>query len=378
MIEHLYIHVPFCSSKCDYCAFYSETGFSRNSVAEYPDDLQRELVQLTREHRTVLPRTIYIGGGTPSLLGAKGFRRLAGVLRDNLDLQHLEEWSVELNPVSTSRALLQTMRAAGVNRVTFGAQSFDNGILRTLGRAHAGACTSVAVSMARDTGFNAIGIDLIAAPPGSDEAKWRVDIEATVALNPRHISVYALSIEPGTALAEKVAAGVTLPDEEEQLDRLRQAEETLAGYGFIRYEISNYARPGFECRHNLAIWKGGDYLGLGPSASSRIGVLRTENKASLTEWREALLGGRTPPRGREKLSVEDDALQRTLFRLRLEEGFNPAECARAYPVLASRLTAWERRLGQLRDLGITAHREGRWVLTGRGREICDSVIRELM
>ncbi len=346
-------------------------------IADYPRLLCRE-IELRREGGGRLaPRSVYTGGGTPSLLGPHGFSDLAERLKTAVDPGEIEEWSVEMNPTSATPELLRSMRVAGVDRLTFGVQSFNDALLQRVNRAGGGRETGALFRAARACGFDNLGIDLIAGLPGVTAALWAVDLECALALEPEHISLYALSIEPGTPLAGR-AEREDIPDGELQLDLLCQAAERMHAAGYRRYEISNYARPGRECRHNLALWRGEEYLGAGPAAVSRIGTLRRENRADLAAWSAALTQGRLPPADSERLTELDDALQRALFRLRLDEGVDPAACAQVCTVLAPLLREWEQRFEHLRRQGLVQKNGTAWSLTPRGTEVCDSVIREFI
>lgn len=380
MIEHLYIHIPFCTSKCHYCGFYSETSYSRQRIHGYPALVAQELALWANECievRQMQPRSIYIGGGTPSLLGAEGFTDLADALKRSVDLSRLSEWSVEINPASATLDLLEAMRCAGVNRVTFGMQSFNQEVLLLINRSHTPLQGLESVQRARQAGFQNIGIDLIAALPGLTPELWQRDLHQSMELAPTHISVYNLSLEPATRLAAMVAQGLQTPDEEQQMELLAIAEAALTPQGFIRYEISNYALSGCECQHNLGIWRGNDYLGLGPSAASRIGCCRIENHPKLDTYEQHLNRDCLPPRDIEILTAEDDAVERSLFALRLHEGFSPEECRTRFSVPSAKTVQWEQNLRKLACAGAVEQSGQRWRLTRRGREICDHVIREL-
>lgn len=378
---HLYLHVPFCESKCGYCAFYSVTTADAAARAAYPGLALREWDLLDTEPGPV--ETLYVGGGTPGLLGTEGFRRLADGLRARGLLDELAEWTVELNPVSAGAPLLTAMRAAGVNRLSFGAQCFDDAVLRRLGRRHTAAGIRRALARARQAGFVNLGIDLIAGLPGMTTAGWRETLRQALDLGCAHLSVYGLGVEPGTRLQAAVREGLAVPGTDEQMDALAVAERMLAAGGFDRYEISNYALAGMACRHNLAVWRGEDYLGLGPAAASRLGRRRWTNLADLPAYAAAVQAGRVPPRGAEdELDEAADALERFAFGARLGEGISPAAAARAWPVLAPRVAAWEARLARLAAQGIAEPvpdgDDPRWRLTTRGREVADAVIRELL
>jgi oxygen-independent coproporphyrinogen-3 oxidase len=419
---HLYLHVPFCRSKCDYCAFYSVTDAAAATRAAYPVLLLRELdlhlqaalpppppppaqghshcggppcppAGAVRAARMPPPppqaaapsiATLYTGGGTPGLLGIEGFRRLADGLRARSLLADIAEWTVELNPASTTSPLLDTLRAAGVTRLSFGAQCFEDAILRRIGRRHTAAATRRALADARRAGFDNLGLDLIAGLPGMTPSGWRETLRQALDLGCAHLSVYGLGLEPGTRLQAAAQAGMlTLPDTDAQMDALAEAETILAAGGFTRYEISNYARPGMACRHNLAVWRGEDYLGLGPAAASRIGRRRWTNLSDLSAYTQALEADTLPPRSDfDELDAEADALERFAFGVRLGDGISPAAAARARPVLAPRVAEWEACLTRLAAQGITEEVPGtsdrRWRLTPRGREVTDAVIRDLL
>ena len=294
---HLYTHIPFCASKCGYCGFYSVTS-RPDGIAGYLDAVADEF-RLVREaipEAAAAPETWYIGGGTPSLLGSGGFDALAARFRDGFSFDALREWSVELNPGSVDRPLLETLRRVGVSRLSFGVQSFHDRTLRRIGRAHTAETACSALAEASRLGFEDIGIDLIAGLPDESEAEWRISLETACRFGLNHLSVYALTLEPHTRFAREREAGLLPPpDDDQMLARLQMAETVLGENGFERYEISNYAQPGYACRHNLAVWRGEDYLGLGPSAASRIGNRRWTRLADVEGYQQALEAGRLPP-----------------------------------------------------------------------------------
>ncbi|MBO4287770.1 MAG: radical SAM family heme chaperone HemW [Kiritimatiellae bacterium] len=378
MLRHLYIHTPFCGGKCAYCGFYSETADAL-SLSRYPVLPARELRGVCGEFG-LEPRlhTLYLGGGTPSLLGADGLSRMVEAVRAVAPLEELEEFTVEVNPADADPRLFETLSRMGVTRLSFGAQSFDDAVLREMGRRHDAAQILTALREAREAGFADVGIDLIAGWPGVGESAWRTTLEQAVSLDLCHVSVYALTLEPGTRLAKRVADGaVELPGETETMDALVQAQACLEEAGFIRYEISNYAKPGFACRHNLAVWRGEDYLGLGPSAASRIGRLRWTNRPDRHRY-EKLFAGQRFAETRETRSEEEDALERVLFRLRLAEGIDVDTAVSEYPVLACRYDRWRDVFEGLARQGIVGGiGKSRWRLTPRGFEVCDAVLREL-
>ncbi|MGI5869475.1 MAG: radical SAM family heme chaperone HemW [Kiritimatiellia bacterium] len=371
---NLYVHVPFCVSKCRYCGFHSQTGASASAFAAFPGLVARELALRAPSRAPSRPpvggalRTLYVGGGTPSILGADGLRALAAALPARTAET---EFTVEANPADVTAALADALGAVGVTRVSLGAQAFDADALRFLGRRHTPGDTVAAVSALRHAGIDNLSLDLIAAIPGVAGADFRRSVEQAVALEPRHVSVYALTVEDGTRLAADVAAGrVQMPSDDAALDALAVAEGVLARAGYRRYEISNYALPGFECRHNLAVWQGEDYVGLGPAASSRQGLTRRTNRPDLAAWAAAIEAGQAPPADVETLSPEADEHERFVTRFRLASGHCPD------PATArgrARLAVCERleRLGVLARLAT-----GAYALTPRGREVADAVMAE--
>ncbi len=376
---HLYLHIPFCSAKCHYCALYSVVAHD-GEHRDFAALLLREY-ELHSSELTPL-ETIYIGGGTPAMLGLSGLRTLTRGLAERRLTDKAAEWTVELNPASTDRELLQLLRASGVNRLSFGAQSFDDATLIRIGRGHDAAAIERSLAQAAAFGFDNLGLDLIAGLPGVSDSVWRQTLQRACASGCRHLSVYGLMLEPGSGLQRQVAAGLQLPDAAAQLDALALAEELLQAEGFERYEISNYARPGYRCRHNLAVWQGADYLGLGPAAASRIGLRRWTNAANLEAWQSALRSDKLPPvESSDTLTAADDAIERTLFKLRLASGLTPDELRERLPALTAQADTWQKRLSQLEQHNITEAvpgRSGSWRLTARGREVADSVMEALL
>ena len=367
-ITGLYVHVPFCDGKCAYCAFYS-VRYEPALADRYLDSLERELAVLL----PLAPETIYIGGGTPSVLSVRQIDRLCRLLRENVATRRLVEWSVEVNPGSVDTTKAAALAAAGVNRVSLGAQSFDDRILKILGRRHVAADTVKAITILRAAGITNIGLDLIACVPGCARALWRKTLRQAVTLAPKHVSVYALTNEEGTRLNRLLSRGKTaLLSDDEQLAMLDLAETELthAGFGqagFVRYEISNYARSGFECRHNVACWRGEQYVGLGPAAASHVGLKRWTNRPSVNAYLAAIEAGRNPPRDVEILTPALKRQERVIFGLRMAEG-----------VASDVASGYQDVLNSLRADGLVNLRAGRWKLTTRGRNLADYVAVELM
>jgi oxygen-independent coproporphyrinogen-3 oxidase len=378
--EHLYVHVPFCDGTCVYCGFYSVPGTaaSRAAYAPLPGRELRAWLYTNGVLRPAAVRTVYVGGGSPGALGETGLRALLEGLAERVEGAAVEEWTVELNPATLSAGVPAVLARSGVNRVSLGVQAFDDGVLRDLGRRHTAADAERALETLRRAGIANLGLDLIAGLPGVSPGGWREALDRAAGLDPSHISVYALTVEPGTPLANQASRGVVLPDEEAQLEALRTAEERLTAAGYERYEISNYARPGFACRHNLSCWRGEDFLGLGPAAASRCGPRRWTNRPDVDAYMAAVLEGRRPPRDEETRTDMEDASERFVFGLRLAEGADPdthLPAAEREQTRAARVRGLERAV---RWGAVERAPTGHWRLTPRGREAADAVMRELV
>jgi len=335
-------------------------------MSEFPDLMQEKL------------ETVYLGGGTPAMLGVEGIKSLVNSINQVFPLRDIKEWTVEMSPAHMDEEMLATLRESGVNRLSIGVQSFCDQTLQRIGRRHSIQDALDAVRMAKNQGFKNIGVDLIAGLPGVHAAEWSETLEQALALELPHLSVYALSVEEGTPMAHQIGLGkVVIPDDDSVLDTLAATEGVLKGAGYERYEISNYAQPGCACEHNVGIWRGNDFLGLGPASSSRMGSRRWTNNSSLADYMESILQNNLPPREEETLDPADDALERVTFALRLNEGVDPYAVAARFPILGDKADAWERRLEACARQGLVERGGVRWRLTSRGREVCDAVIRDI-
>ena len=262
----IYVHIPFCVAKCRYCDFVSRP-LSADALAPYLAALEREIAVAPEAGRRV--GTIFFGGGTPSILDGVQLARLLAVLRAAFVIEPDAEISIEANPGTVSPAKAADFKALGVNRVSLGVQSLDDALLARIGRRHTRRDAIAAFAILRAAGFDNLGMDLIHGLPGQTAAIWRRDLAQAIDQGPEHLSLYALGIETGTAFAADLAAGrLELPDEQEELEMLSAARELTAAAGYERYEISNFARPGRRCRHNLDCWRLGEYRGFGAGAHS--------------------------------------------------------------------------------------------------------------
>lgn len=324
-VEALYVHVPFCFHKCHYCDFYSITQQSPQRMAAYVDRVLAEAEKWTG-HGALRPRTIFFGGGTPTLLPTDELGRLVGGLRERIDASGLEEWTVEANPATLSAEAAGVLRSLGVDRLSFGAQSFDRGLLAALERHHHPDDVLRSLSLAREAGFRRLNIDLIYAIPGQSLAQWQQTLELAVGLGCEHLSCYGLTYEPNTPMGVKKRLSLVKPAAEElELEMLGHTRRRLADAGYEAYEISNYSRPGARCRHNLIYWAGGSYLGLGPSAASHLEGVRWRNKGHLGEWEQMLDAGGLPADELERLTPRQRAGELAWLALRVREGVDFAD-----------------------------------------------------
>jgi len=318
-VDGLYVHIPFCFHKCHYCDFYSITQQSPERMGQF---VNRILLEAGRwSGRLVLPRTVFFGGGTPSLLPIADMRRLIEGLGGRFDLSGVDEWTVEANPATVNLEYCRMLRAMGVDRLSFGAQSFDATELVTLERHHEPEDVLRSVETARAAGFGRINVDLIFAIPGQSLASWEKSLERAIALGTPHVSCYALTYEPNTAMTARKRAGEFKAAEEcLELEMLHYTRDRLEEAGVPAYEVSNFAKPGEACRHNLNYWQGGNYIGLGPAAASHIEGWRWKNRPHLTTWENAIDAGRLPAIDVETLSPLRRAGELAMLMLRLERG----------------------------------------------------------
>jgi oxygen-independent coproporphyrinogen-3 oxidase len=363
----LYIHIPFCVRKCRYCAFYSIPA-SVEVQRQYVSAIKRELAMAAYDGPF---DTIFLGGGSPTAMAESLLVELATwagqkIIRGN-------EFTVEVNPGQTNAELFRKLKACGVNRISIGAQSFNDNELEFLGRIHNVADIYRCVEDARKAGFENIGIDLIFAIPGSTPAGWQHSLDAAIRLAPAHISAYSLTYEGDTPLVRALAAGqVEAVDEDTDAAMYESAIETLAAAWFIQYEISNFARVGFECRHNLRYWQNRPYLGLGPAAAGWYNSKRTENVADVQRWLEAINGGQFAYETEQTLSIEDIACETAVLNLRTRFGIEPVAFERQTGYDIQKLFA-EPITRYLKE-SLLEWREGRLRLTRAALPIADKVL----
>lgn len=312
----LYVHIPFCVRKCAYCDFYS-VPLRLGNIESYVDAVLAE----SKVYGSMSFDTMYLGGGTPSILGADNVTRLVDNLRNSFDLSHVEEATIEANPESATEETIKAALEAGFNRISIGVQSLSDEELKAVGRIHNAEQAVAAIDLAKRVGFRNVSVDLIAGLPGQTWDSLHNSIDRLISLGIAHLSLYCLSLEHNTPLAQNPPRN--LPSDDMQADLYEQARAHLKDKGFVHYEISNFALFGRECLHNLNYWRGGEYLGLGPSAASHLGGRRFKNRADLGAYLE------NPPgtiEEIEELAPDEKAAEEAMIRLRLlEEGLDVAE-----------------------------------------------------
>ena len=364
----LYIHIPFCLRKCAFCGFYSITD--RSLIPAFRSALRREMA-LYRGWAASFD-TLYIGGGTPSVLPEGDLEGLIADIRTAFTIATDAEITVEANPADITESLLASLRRSGVNRLNIGIQSFNDGILAFLGRRHNQKQAQEAIAAARRAGIENIGIDLIYGVPGQSMDVWLSTLRAAVALTPDHLSCYQLTLEEGTPLAERCSRGeVVLPEEAVQADFFCNTSKFLEENSYLHYEVSNFARPGRESRHNGKYWNHTHYLGLGPAAHSFDGRRRWWNHRSVKTYRENLAAGKTPVIDSELLTDEQLRLEALFLGFRTRKGVDLEGYQRRYHF--DLLTEKGKMIRYLTDEGLAEIRDGFLRPTRNGMAVADSL-----
>lgn len=324
----LYVHIPFCRHKCDYCDFNSGP-FNRTARQTYLRSLQQEILSSPWRHSMV--KTVYFGGGTPSELSPDELGALVLALKQSFLLGWPDERTIECNPSSVTPAYWRSLRAMGFNRISLGVQSFRDDHLQKLGRLHSATDAREAFRWAREAGFNNINVDLLFALPGQTLPQWESDLREAIGLSPEHLSLYNLTVEPGTRFAHRLVSGQLREiDEDLSAAMYERAMDLTAEAGYLQYEISNYAKPGRQSAHNLIYWRNEPYLGFGLSAASFIGGARWTNSEGFADyWRRADMG-RPARRNEERLEGPAALGEEIMLRLHTEEGFSASELSLRY------------------------------------------------
>ncbi|WP_221031799.1 radical SAM family heme chaperone HemW [Actomonas aquatica] len=369
----LYVHVPFCASTCDFCAFY-QTSPTADGVRGFLQSIEKEMTLVPRARRV---DTVFWGGGTPGLLSPRDLGRLGELVQNYCGGTSPAEWSVEMAPASVTEARLRALKDVGVTRISMGAQSFQPALLDALGRQHTLEQIHRAYERIRAVGFASVNIDLMFALPGQDEAAWLADLEEGLALAPDHISTYCLTFEEDTKLWVKLSEGKVKLDPQHEAKLYELTWERLAAAGYAQYEVSNFARPGHVCQHNLNTWSMFEWVGFGPSAASQFAGWRGANPSDLQRWQDEVAVGTRMSDDRVELTpalLAEDAL---IFGLRMNAGVDPVALARRFP--AGAWSAARGVLGRLIDSELAERSaDGRVRLTTRGRLVADAVGGEIM
>jgi oxygen-independent coproporphyrinogen-3 oxidase len=372
MVRHIYVHIPFCARICPYCAFYKDL-LDRSQTRRFCEALLRELKQYQRaaissppEHPgallRILPSTIYFGGGTPTALNIAQLELLLRGFQETLDLSQLVEWTIEANPGSVSARKAALLKTFGVNRISLGVQSWEEELLKLLGREHNATQAEESFHILRDAGFTNLNIDLMFGLPGQTTEQWRTTLEKTIALEPEHVSTYCLTYEEDTEFFLRHARGEYRQDPDADAEFFEMTMAVLEDAGYGHYEISNYARPGFESFHNRAYWLGKDYLGIGPSAVSTVEMQRCQNVCDYRAYIDRLLSGRSPHESTENLTDEMKRTERIALSLRTRDGVSDAD-----------LKDFGVETDELLALGLLQRSNEHFVLTPKGKALTDSI-----
>jgi len=360
MIRHIYVHIPFCARICPYCAFY-KTLMDPSQTQRFCAAILRELEQHSAS-RKILPSTVYFGGGTPTALSTSQLEFLLRGFRERLDLSEVKEWTIEANPGSVSARKADMLQRFSVNRISLGVQSWDEQLLKILGREHNAQQAEKSFFILRDAGFSNINIDLMFGLPGQTREQWRATLEKTIALRPEHISAYCLTYEEDTEFFLRHSRGELHSNADIEADFFEMTMSILEDAGYEHYEISNYARPGFSSLHNRAYWTGEDYLGIGPSAFSTRGLRRWQNIPDYREYAARIFQDQSTIGSTENLTSTMKRAERIALSLRTHDG-----------VSGHLLHDWPNETGEFIARGLLRRSNGNFVLTRAGKLLADSV-----
>lgn len=370
----LYVHIPFCKSKCYYCDFCSMPDLSRRS--DYMDAIETEARLFAARYGRLKPDTVFIGGGTPTVLEEPDWHRLARLFERYFDFSSLSEWSVEGNPESVTVSMAKTLKDIGVNRFSMGVQSMDFGLLKAIGRIHSPDEVKRAFEALRQTGFDNINLDLMTGLPGQTLSSLEETLQWLKQFDPEHVSAYGLKIEEGTPFDRMERQGLLkLPEESLEREMDHRIREVLRERGYEHYEISNYAKPGKACRHNLNYWNCGSYAALGLSAHGYLNGVRYENTSELDVYMEALSSEKLPVISEETISLQEDEKEWLMLRLRLTEGISFSEYQARYG--KSFLAEKKAAIDKLKETGWIDLQKDYLRLTEAGLDFANTVIVEI-
>lgn len=369
----IYVHVPFCASRCGYCDFntYTATELGDSvSRATFHEVLASEVRVAAQALGPREVSTVFFGGGTPTLIGASALGEVLASIRDEFALAPDAEITTEANPDSVDEAALAALRASGFTRISFGMQSTATHVLRVLDRTHTAGRSLAMARAARAAGFEHVNLDLIYATPGETDDDLRRTLDDVIEAEVDHVSAYSLIVEDGTPLARRIGRGeLPMPDDDIAASRYEIIDEALMAAGLDWYEVSNWSRPGGECRHNIAYWRSDDWWGIGPGAHSHVDGVRWWNAKHPRTYADALASGATPEAGREVLTDDDKRVERVMLALRMREGLAASEVSD---------DGWLDRTVDAGLIDAASLGDGRIVLTGRGRLLADRLVRDLM
>ena len=373
-----YVHIPYCVKRCGYCDFNTYTpdelqGPDLAAVsANYIDVVIQEIEMASSSVGNAEVPTIFFGGGTPSLMPSADLARVISAIREKFELANDAEITIEVNPDSVSEQFLAHMREAGANRISMGMQSAAPHVLETLDRTHKPENVARAVELARKNGYEHVSVDLIYGTPGESFADWKTSVESALALPIDHISAYALIVERGTKLAAQVARGeLVMPSDDETAEKYLYADECFEAAGFTWYELSNWSKPGGQCRHNIAYWDGSFWWGVGPGAHSYFGSERWWNIKHPKSYQERIAKSESPIQERENLTPENKADEFILLQIRRREGISHSQMSASQISIAERFVATG-------DLDQESWAQNKLVLSKNGRLIADRIVRELV
>lgn len=369
----LYIHIPFCKSKCAYCDFYSLSGCESRMDA-YARALSDNLTETAQTVSAFPVNTVYIGGGTPSFFGERRLKALVQLIKKSFQLTSDVEFTMECNPESVTLPLIRSVRRAGVNRISLGMQSAQDDELKAVGRPHTMAQVETAVSLIRKAKIKNLSLDLIYGLPNQSPDDWQANVEAAIRLNPEHLSLYALTLEEGTPLWKRQST-LSLADDDDLADRYLWAVKRLQESGYLQYEISNFAKAGYESRHNLKYWRGQEYIGFGPAAHSDFGGCRYSYVSDLEAYIDGMVTGKKIVDESEQIPKRERAREYLMLRLRTVEGISEEEYISNYRLS---FTALSEKLKEYASHGWAVYENHRWHFTPEGFLLSNQLIGALI
>lgn len=373
----LYIHIPFCYSKCPYCGFYSLANTDNIEKGNYVDAIKREAGIYSKEYPEILIESIYLGGGTPTTLNGHIISEIIQTCYQNFRIKKKIEITIESNPATFDNKKAEEIIGAGVNRLSIGAQSFDNRLLKKIGRIHDKQEIIKSYSIARSTGFRNINIDLMFGIPDQKIKQFKKTLEEVVKLHPEHISLYGLTIEEGTLFQKFASEGMlSIPSDDTAYNMYQEAIRFLSYWGYEQYEISNFCLPGKRCLHNQIYWKNRQYLGIGASSTSYIKKNRFKNISDLQQYINLLKNNILPIESKEILPEEEEMSETIILYLRMMEGIDKKDFLARFGT--SLETAFGKQLTILKKQGLLQENESHYFLTRKGIVLSNQVFLEFL